>query len=173
MIVFDDMIFDMLSNNKRSPIVTEFLIRGKKQNVFLTFITQSHFAVPKNVGLNSTHYFVMKIPNKRELQQIAFNHSSDTDLQNFMNLYKNYTAKLYSLMVIDTTLASDNPTLFRENLLERIKKLIMTIDDKMKYDTNNIILTEKQQKYQQYCQIKLINMNILQVKKYYHLIKVE
>ena len=120
MIVFDDMIFDMLSNNKRSPIVTEFLIRGKKQNVFLTFITQSHFAVPKNVGLNSTHYFVMKIPNKRELQQIAFNHSSDIDFQDFMNLYKKCTAKPYSFLVIDTTLASDNSLRFRKNLVEKI-----------------------------------------------------
>ena len=112
------MIFDMLSNNKRSPIVTEFLIRGKKQNVFLTFITQSHFAVPKNVGLNSTHYFVMKIPNKRELQQIAFNHSSDNDFQDFMNLYKKCAEKLF--LVIDTTLLSDNPSRFGKNLLEII-----------------------------------------------------
>ena len=68
--------------------VTQLFITGRKLNISLVFITQSHFAVPKNIRLNSTHYFVMKIPNKRELQQIAFNHSSDIDFQNFMNLYK-------------------------------------------------------------------------------------
>ena len=62
----------------------------------------------------------MKIPNKRKLQQIAFNHSSDIDFQDFMNLYKKYTAKPYSLLVIDNTLASDNYLRFRKNLLERI-----------------------------------------------------
>ena len=62
----------------------------------------------------------MKIPNKRKLQQIAFNHSSDIDFQDFMNLYKKYTAKPYSFLVIDNTLASDNYLRFRKNLLERI-----------------------------------------------------
>ena len=79
LIVFDDMIADMLSNKKLNPIVTELFIRGRKLNISLVFITQSYFAVPKNIRLNSTHYFVMKIPNKRELQQIASNHSSDID----------------------------------------------------------------------------------------------
>ena len=96
LIVFDDMIADMLSNKKLNPIVTELFIRGRKLNISLVFITQSYFAVPKNIRLNSTHYFVMKIPNKRELQQIAFNHSSDIDFQDFMNLYKKCTAKSYS-----------------------------------------------------------------------------
>ena len=67
MIVFDDMIVDMLSNKRLSPIITELFIRGRKMNIFLVFITESYFAVPKNIRLNSTHYFVMKIPNKREL----------------------------------------------------------------------------------------------------------
>ena len=62
----------------------------------------------------------MKIPNKRELQQIAFNHSSDIDFQDFMNLYKKCTSKPNSFLVIDTTLASDNSSCFRKNLLERI-----------------------------------------------------
>ena len=62
----------------------------------------------------------MKIPNKRELKQIAFNHSSDFDFQDFMNLYKKYTAKPYSFLVIDTTLASDNSSRFSKNLLEII-----------------------------------------------------
>ena len=110
----------MLSNKKRSSIVIELFIRGRKLNISLVFITQYCFAVPKNIKLNSTHYFVMKIPNKRELQQIAFNHSSDIDFQDFMNLYKKRTEKSYSFLVIDTTLASDNSSRFRNNLLERI-----------------------------------------------------
>ena len=120
LIVFDDMIADMLSNKKLNPIVTELFIRGRKLNISLVFITQSYFAVPKNIRLNSTHYFIMKIPNKQELQQIAFNHSSDIDFKDFMNLYKKCTAKPYSFLVIDATLASDNPSRFRKNLLERI-----------------------------------------------------
>ena len=62
----------------------------------------------------------MKIPNKRELQQIAFNHSSDIDFQDFMNLYKKCTAKPYSFLVIDTTLISNNSSRLRKNLLEGI-----------------------------------------------------
>ena len=62
----------------------------------------------------------MKIPNKCEVQRIAFNHSSDIDFQYFMNIYKNCTAKPHSLLVIDSTLASDNFLSFRKNLLERI-----------------------------------------------------
>ena len=88
LIVFDDMIADMLSNKKLNPIVTELFIRGTKLNLSLTAITQSSFTVLKNDRLGSTHYFVMKIRNKREPQQIAFNHSSDNDIQEFMNLYK-------------------------------------------------------------------------------------
>ena len=114
------MIADMVSNKKLNPIVTELFIRGRKVDISLVFITQSYFAVPKNIRLNSTHYFVMKIPNKRELQQIVFNHSSDIDFQDFMNFYKKCTEKPYSFLVIDTTLASDNSSRFRKNLLETI-----------------------------------------------------
>ena len=93
LIVFDDMTADMLSNQKLNPIVTELFIEGRKLNISLVFITQSFFAVPKNIRLNSTYYFmkiqkVIKILNKRELQEIALNHSSDDDFQDFMNLYK-------------------------------------------------------------------------------------
>ena len=102
------MIADMLSNKKLNPIVTKLFLRGRKLNISLVFITQSCLAVPKNIRLNSTHYFVMKIPNKRELQQIAFNHSSDIDFQDFMNLYKKCPEKPYSFLVNDTTVASDN-----------------------------------------------------------------
>ena len=76
------MIADMINNNKLNPIVTELFIRGRKLNISIVFITQSYFKVPKDVRLNSTHFFIMKIPNKRELQQIALNHSSDIDFVN-------------------------------------------------------------------------------------------
>ena len=120
LILFDDIIADMLSNKKRNPIVTELFIRERRLNYPLVFITESYFAVPKNIGLNLTHYFVMKILTKRELQQIAFNHSSDIDFQDFMNLYKKCTAKPYSSLVSDATLASDNYLRFKKNLLQRI-----------------------------------------------------
>ena len=110
----------MLSNKKLEPIATEIFSRGRKLNISLVFITQSYFALPKNIRLNSTHNFATKIPNKRELQQIAFNHSSDIDFQDFMNLYKKCTAKPYSFLVVDTTLTLDNSSRFRKNLLERI-----------------------------------------------------
>ena len=74
----------------------------------------------KNIRPNSTHYFIMKLPNKRELQQAAFHHSSDINCQDFMNLYKKCTAKPCSFLVIDATLALDNPSCFRKNLLETI-----------------------------------------------------
>ena len=110
----------LLSKKKLNPIVTKLFIRSRKLNISLVFITQSYFAVPKNITLNSTHYFIMKIPNKRDLQQIAFSHSSDIDFQDFMNLYKKCTGKPYSFLVIDTTLASDNLLRFRKNFLGRI-----------------------------------------------------
>ena len=69
------MIADMLSNKKRNSLVTELFIRGRKLNISIVFITQSNFSVPKKIRLNSTYYFIMKIPNIRALQQIAFNHS--------------------------------------------------------------------------------------------------
>ena len=71
-----------------NPIVTELFIRGRKLNTSLVFIMQSYFAVPKNIKSNSTNYFVMKILNERELQQIAINRSSHIDFQDSMHLYK-------------------------------------------------------------------------------------
>ena len=64
LIVFDDMIADMISNKKLNSIVTELFIRGIKLKMFLVFITQSYFKIPKDVRLDSTHFFIMKIPNK-------------------------------------------------------------------------------------------------------------
>ena len=87
LIVFDDMIADMINNKKLNSIVTELFIRGRKLNISLVFITQSYFKVPKDVRLNSTHFFMEKIPNKRELQQIALNHSSNISSKYFIKMY--------------------------------------------------------------------------------------
>ena len=75
LIVFHDMIADMINNKGLDSIVTELFIRGRKLNISLVFITQSYFKVPKDVRLNTTHFFIAKILNKSELQQIAINHS--------------------------------------------------------------------------------------------------
>ena len=120
LIVFNDIISDMPSNKKLNPIVTELFIGGRKLNIFLAFIIQSCFPVRKNIRLKTTNYFVIKIPNKRELQQIAFTHSSYIDFQDFMNLCKRCTAKPYLFLVIDTTLALDDSSRLRKNLLKRI-----------------------------------------------------
>ena len=72
----------------------------------------------EDVRLNSTHFFIMKIPNKRELQKIPFNHSSDIDFKDFMKIYKKCTTEPYSFLVNDTTLRSDDPLRFRKNLLK-------------------------------------------------------
>ena len=98
------------------------LIRGRKLNISIVFITQSYFKIPKNVRLTTTHFFITKIPNKRELQQIAINHSSDISTKDFENIYRKCTAEPYSFFVSDTTLASDNPLRFRKNLFNIYNK---------------------------------------------------
>ena len=115
------MVFDITayipSSKKPNPIATELFIRCRKLKISLVFITQSYFAVPKNIRLN---YFIMKIPSKQELQQITFNQSSDIEYEDFIDLNKKCAAKPYSFLMIDTNLASDNPLHLRQNLLERI-----------------------------------------------------
>ena len=118
LIVFDDMIADMINNKKLNPVVTELFIRGRKLNISIVFITQSYFKVPKDVRLNSTHFFIMKIPNEREPQQITLNHSSDIDFKDFIKIYKKCTAEPYTFLVNDATLPSDDPLKFRKNLLK-------------------------------------------------------
>ena len=116
LIVFDDMIAGMINNKKLDSIVTELFIRGRKLNISIVFITQSYFKVPKDVRLNSTNFFIMKVPNKRDLQQIALNHSSGIDFKDFMKICKKCTKEPYSFLVNDTTMSSDNPLRFRKNL---------------------------------------------------------
>ena len=116
LIVFDNMIADMIHNKKLNSILTELFLRGRKLNISFVFITQLYFKVPKDVKLNTCHFFIAKIPNKRELQQIAINHSSDINAKDFANICKKCTTERYSLLVSDTTLASNNPLRFRKNL---------------------------------------------------------
>ena len=97
LIFFDDMITDMLSNKKLNPIVTELFIRSRTLNISLVLMTQSYFSVPKNIRIISTHCFIMKIPNKRELQHAVFNYSSDIDFKGFINLCKRCTGKLSTI----------------------------------------------------------------------------
>ena len=83
------MTADMIHNKKLDSIVNELFIRGRKLNVSLVFITQSYFKVAKDVRLNTTHFFIAKVPNKRELQRIAINHSSAISTKYFTNIYRN------------------------------------------------------------------------------------
>ena len=113
---FDDIIADMINHKKLNSIVTDLFVRGRKLNISLVFITKSYFKVPKNVRLNSTHFSIMNIPNKKEIQQIALNQSSDISSKDFSKICKKCTAERYSFLVDDATLASDNPLRFRKNL---------------------------------------------------------
>ena len=96
------MIASMINNKKLNPVVTVLFIRGRKLNISIAFITQSSFKIPKDVRLSSTHFLIMKIPNKGEVQQIAINHSSDADFKDFIKIYKKYTAEPCSFLVNDT-----------------------------------------------------------------------
>ena len=120
LIVFDDMIADIMTNNKFQSIIKDLFIRCRKPNISLVFITQSFFSVPKDVRLNSTHYSIMKINNRRELQNIALNHSADIDCKVFMKIYRECTKEPYSFLTIDTTLSSSNPLRFRKNLSDTL-----------------------------------------------------
>ena len=137
LIVFDDMIADMIRNKKLNSIVTELFIRGRELNISLVFITQSYFKFPKDVRLNTSHVFIAKIPNKRELQQIAINHSSDINTKDFANIYRKSTSEPYSFLVNDTTLASNNPLRFRKGLFGTYNKNHdndQIRDEKLQYD---------------------------------------
>ena len=91
LIVFDDKIADIMTNREFHVIIKELFIRCRKLNMSLVFITQSYFSVPKEVRLNSTHYLIMKIHKKRELQQIALDDSADIDYKDFLKIYRNCT----------------------------------------------------------------------------------
>ena len=115
LIVIDDMTADIMTNKRFQSIIKELFNRCRKLNISLVFITQSYFSVPKEVRLNSTNYLIMKIHNKRELQQITINHSADIDYKDFLKIYRNCTNEPYSFLTIDTTLPADYLMRFRKN----------------------------------------------------------
>ena len=120
LIIFDDMIVDIMTNKKFQAIIKELFIRCRKLNISLVFITQSYFSIPKDVRLNSTHYFIMKINNKRELQNIGINHSADIDYKDFMKIYRQCKKRTLFFMTIDTTLPASNPLRCRKNLFDTL-----------------------------------------------------
>ena len=172
--VFDDMIADMINNKNISSVVTELFVRGRKLNISLVFITQSYIKVPKDVRLNSSHFFIMKIPKKRELQRTALNHSSlkifkkTLALKSSLGLTKNVLLNhlLFWLMMLrlHQIILQDLENIFS------IYNKIMTVNVKLEMKNYNMISTEKLPKYQLYHQAKLISMNILLAKINYHLI---
>ena len=95
--VFDDMIEDIMTNKKFQSLIKELFIRCRKLNISFVFITQSYFSVPKDVILNSTHYLIMKINNRKELQNIAINHSAVIDYQDFIKSYRECTKEPYNV----------------------------------------------------------------------------
>ena len=109
-----------MTNEKFQSITKELFIRCRKINISLVFITQSYFSVPKDARLNSPHYLIMKINNKRELQNIAINHSADIDFKDFIKIYRGCTKEPYNLLTIDTTLPSTNTLRFRKNLFDTL-----------------------------------------------------
>ena len=110
------MIADMINDKKLNPAVTDLFIGSTKLNIEIVFITQSYFKVPKDVRLNSTYFFIMKIPNKRKLQQIYVNHSSDINFKDFIKTYKKCSAEPHSFFINDIILPPNNPLRFRKNL---------------------------------------------------------
>ena len=114
------MIADIMTNKKFLSLIKELFIRCRKLNISLVFITQSYFSVPKDLRLNSTHYLIMKINNRRELQNIAINHSADVYYKDFIKIYRVCTKEPHNFLTIDTTLPSSNPLRFRKNLLDTL-----------------------------------------------------
>lgn len=164
LIAFEDMITDVISNQKVEPIAKEYFIHDRKLNFPLIFNAQWYFfSVPKSVSLNSTHYFIMKVLNKYELRLIALNYSPGMTFGNFLKIYRQNTIKPYSLLVNDNALPSDIPYSFWNNLVDiilqgksfwpKIWKVVMKTDEKSYTQKVNIL------KYLHHHQVKLINMN--------------
>ena len=120
-IVFDDMIADIMKNKRFQAIIKELFSRCRKLNISLAFITQSFFSIPKDVRLNSTHYLIMKINNKRELQNIAINHSANIDYKDYIKICRECTKKTFNFLTIDTTLPASNLLRFRKYLFDSYK----------------------------------------------------
>ena len=119
LIIFDDMIADIMRSDKFKAIVKGLFIRCRKLNISIVFITQSYFRTPKDARLNSTHYILMKISNKKELKSIAEENSGHLDFKGFLKIYNYCTNEPYSFMMFDT-----RPTArvtFKEKINEPIR----------------------------------------------------
>ena len=103
LLVFDDMISHVMSNKKAQQVLKELFIRCKKLNILLCCLNQSYFSVPKDVRLDYTHYIIFKLNSKRELQNIAINHSADMDYKVFVKIYRDCTKESYNFLTIDIT----------------------------------------------------------------------
>ena len=101
LIIFDDMIADIMRSEKFKAVIKELFIRCRKLNISIVFITQSYFRIPKDAKLNSTHYILMKIGNKKELKSIAEEKSGHLDYRDFLKMYNYCTKEPYSFMMID------------------------------------------------------------------------
>ena len=112
------MIADIMTNKKFQTIIKALFIKCRKLNISLVFITQSYFSVPKDVRLNSTRCLIMKINNKRELQNITVNHSAEIDYQDFIKIYRECTKEPYNFLIIDTTLPASDLLRFRKDLFD-------------------------------------------------------
>ena len=121
LIVFNDTIADMMTNKKFQAIIKELFIRCRKLNILLVFITQSYFSIPKDVRLNSKYHLIMKINNKKELQNIAINHSAFIDYEDFVKIYRECIKEPYSFLTIDTALSASDILRFRKNLFHNYK----------------------------------------------------
>ena len=118
--VFDDMIADVLNNKKFQAIIKPLFIRCRKLNISLFCITQSYFSVPKDVRINSTYYLIMKINKKKELENIAINHSADIDYKDFMKICRECTKEPFNFSTTDTTSPASNPLRFTKNVFESL-----------------------------------------------------
>ena len=105
-----------MSDKKAQQVLKELFIRCRKLHISLCFLTQSYFSVPKDVRLNCTHYIIFKVNNKRELQNIAINHSADIDYKDFVNIFRNCTKEPYNILTIDTTQPADKR--FKKNFYD-------------------------------------------------------
>ena len=116
LIVFDDMIADIMSNKKFKTIIKELFIRCRNVNILLVFITQSYFSDPKDARLNLTHYLLLEINNRKEI-----NHSADIDYDHFVRIYRECTRKPYSFLTIATMWPASDPLRFRKNFFQYYK----------------------------------------------------
>ena len=121
LIVFGDMIAEIMTNKKFQAIIKELFIGCRKLNTSLLFITQSYFSVPKVVRLKSNHYLIMKINNRIELQKIAIIQSADIDYKDFIKIYRECTKEPFSFLTIDKTLPASDPLRFRKKLFHSYK----------------------------------------------------